>query len=301
MPLRRFPVLLAGLGAALAVVTVIAAVVWWNGGLGTLVGRERCVVSAHGTTVTLTPEQTQQAATIAVVARRRGLPDRATTVALATALQESKLTNLMHGDRDSAGLFQQRPSQGWGSFRQVTNPRYATGKFLDALVRVPGWQQMPIDVAAQRVQRSAFPTAYQQHTRSARALTSALSGQAPAALTCTVRSSDLPAQHPGANGYTPRANRLRQAVATDFGVAMTPLDRGRAVQIHTSANHRRSQGWAVAQWLVANAGALNVAAVAYQHHVWSASRSPEGWRLVPAGSTDGGLTPAENSVQVLVG
>jgi cell wall-associated NlpC family hydrolase len=108
----------------------------------------------------LSDEQRQNAALIIAVAKGMGLPPRAWMVALATAMQESTLHNLLYGDRDSLGLFQQRPSQGWGSPAQVTDPVYATTTFLQRLEKVPGWDQLPITVAAQTVQRSAFPDAY---------------------------------------------------------------------------------------------------------------------------------------------
>jgi cell wall-associated NlpC family hydrolase len=108
----------------------------------------------------LSDEQRQNASIIIAVAKNMGLPPRAWMIALATAMQESTLRNLPYGDRDSLGLFQQRPSQGWGSPQQVTDPVYATTIFLDRLERVPGWDQLPITVAAQTVQRSAFPDAY---------------------------------------------------------------------------------------------------------------------------------------------
>jgi len=88
------------------------------------------------------------------------MPERAVTIALATALQESALRNLDHGDRDSLGLFQQRPSQGWGSPAQVTDPNYSARIFYDRLLQVPDWEDQPVTVAAQTVQRSAFPSAY---------------------------------------------------------------------------------------------------------------------------------------------
>lgn len=99
---------------------------------------------------------------LTVVATRFPGPDRARAgvVALATAMQESRLSNLTYGDRDSLGLFQQRPSMGWGTPAQILDPTYSTGRFLDALQGVPGWQSMPVTVAAQRVQRSAYPSAY---------------------------------------------------------------------------------------------------------------------------------------------
>ena len=89
-----------------------------------------------------------------------GLPPRAAVIALATAQQESELLNLNWGDRDSLGLFQQRPSMGWGTPSQVRDPEYAARKFFRALQDVDGWEKLPLTVAAQKVQRSAFPWAY---------------------------------------------------------------------------------------------------------------------------------------------
>ena len=118
--------------------------------------------SLAGSTLTLTAEQLSNAETITAVAQQRGLPARAVVIALATAQQESRLRNLDYGDRDSLGLFQQRPSQGWGTEAQVQDPVYAAGKFYDGLVEVRGWQTARLTDAAQRVQRSGFPEAYQQ-------------------------------------------------------------------------------------------------------------------------------------------
>jgi cell wall-associated NlpC family hydrolase len=121
-------------------------------------------------------EQLSNAATIVAVGRGRGLPERAWTIALATALQESGLRNIPYGDRDSLGLFQQRPSAGWGSPSQLLDPVYAAGKFYDGLVKTPGWETLPLTVAAQAVQRSAFPTAYARWETAARALVAATAG-----------------------------------------------------------------------------------------------------------------------------
>ncbi|WP_051857031.1 C40 family peptidase [Streptomyces sp. NRRL S-1868] len=105
-------------------------------------------------------EQRDNAKVIIAVAKKRHLPARAAQIALATAMQESGLRNLGHGDRDSLGLFQQRPSQGWGTPAQVREPAYAAGQFYDRLVKVRGWRQMPLTRAAQKVQRSLYPNAY---------------------------------------------------------------------------------------------------------------------------------------------
>lgn len=105
-------------------------------------------------------EQMTNAATIVGVVGQRKLPKRAAVIAVSTAIVESDLINVHHGDRDSLGLFQQRPSMGWGSPEQVTNPVYATNTFLDHLVALDGWYRMPPGVAQQKVQRSAFPGRY---------------------------------------------------------------------------------------------------------------------------------------------
>lgn len=117
---------------------------------------------------TLTTEQARNAITIAQVARDLQVPRYGLQIAIATAVQESKLVNLIGGDRDSGGLFQQRPSTGWGSRAEVTNPVLAARAFFGeaqhtgnpGLLDIPGWQAMPLSQAAQAVQRSAFPDAY---------------------------------------------------------------------------------------------------------------------------------------------
>jgi hypothetical protein len=133
--------------------------------------------------------QTDNAAAIAVAARKRGLPRRAVVVALATAMQESNLHNLANpavpeslryphqgvgGDHDSVGLFQQRPSQGWGTVGELMDPEHSAGLFLDRLAKVPGWESLSVTGAAQAVQRSAFPDAYQRHQPDAEQLAAAL-------------------------------------------------------------------------------------------------------------------------------
>jgi hypothetical protein len=137
-----------------------------------------------GSAVTVTSEQAANAATIAAVGHARGLPERAIVIALATAQQESRLRNLDYGDRDSLGLFQQRPSQGWGTEAQVQDPVYAAGKFYDGLVEVPGWDTGRLTEVAQAVQRSGFPEAYQQHEAMATELAAALRAAGDGQLHC---------------------------------------------------------------------------------------------------------------------
>ena len=147
-----------------------------------------CTAEVGGSSVRLDTEQSRNAAIITGVARRLGLAPRAASIALATALQESGLRNLDHGDRDSLGLFQQRPSQGWGTAEQVLDPWYSAQAFYAAMVKVKGWETADIGNVAQAVQKSGYPDAYDKHVPSARVLASALSGETAAAFTCTVTS-----------------------------------------------------------------------------------------------------------------
>jgi hypothetical protein len=129
------------------------------------------------------------AAAIVRVARQRNLPQRAMVIGIATAMQESNLYNLasnvvpeslryphqgIGADHDSIGLFQQRASMGWGTVAQIMDPARSAGSFFDRLVQVSGWQSMEVTLAAQAVQRSAFPYAYQQHVSRATQIVTAL-------------------------------------------------------------------------------------------------------------------------------
>jgi hypothetical protein len=125
-----------------------------------------------------TDEQVANARTIVTVGNQRRVPKDAQVIAVATALQESRLRNLRGGDRDSIGLFQQRPSQGWGTPQQLSDPAYQTQKFYDKLLRTQGWQKMRVTEAAQAVQVSAFPEAYAKHVPAATRLVDMLSAQA---------------------------------------------------------------------------------------------------------------------------
>jgi hypothetical protein len=184
---------LLGCGVILVVVAVLVfAVFQW------LRGKEvrqvvppanECVVTVGSVTYSMSPEQAKWASVIVAESIRRGLPARAASIALATAMQESSLRNLDHGDRDSVGLFQQRPSQGWGTVDQIMDPWYASGKFYEHLVKVSNWQSGDINDVAQAVQRSGVPDGYRKHVENAKALASALTGHSPGALTCLNRDT----------------------------------------------------------------------------------------------------------------
>jgi peptidoglycan DL-endopeptidase CwlO len=133
-------------------------------------------VTGLGQVKGLDADQLANSRTIIATGAQLKVPDRGVVIALATAMQESTLRNLDHGDRDSVGLFQQRPSSGWGSVAELTTPATAARKFYTALMDVPGWQSMPVTAAAQRVQRSAFPFAYAKWEPLANALVGATGG-----------------------------------------------------------------------------------------------------------------------------
>lgn len=288
------------LGAIGALSLAVGATIAWVGGkniVSILPPPEQCEATVNGQTVVLELEQAESAAIIAGVAVRRGLPARAATIALATAYQESGLRNLGHGDRDSLGLFQQRPSQGWGTVAQVRDPHYAAGKFYDALVKVKNYQKLSITVAADRVQRSAFPNAYADHEADARVLASALTGQSKSVFSCTVNTDSVPAETVGRNGLTPRADAVRKDLLQTFGKLSTGgyapggvqsghmegsahYD-GRAVDVFVRpiSAPNTTKGWAMAQYLVARAQLLNIKTVIFSDKIWTAGgRSDSGWR-----------------------
>jgi hypothetical protein len=267
-----------GLGLALLVIGGAVAGGWalasGDDPLG--LAPQRCVATVAGHSASLDLDQAHHAATIAAVAVRRGLPARAVSIALATAYQESDIRNLDYGDRDSLGLFQQRPSQGWGTPSQVQDPVYAANRFYDALVLVDGYQQLAITDAAQQVQRSAFGGAYADHETDARALASALTGYSPAAFSCVV-TDDAPSAS---------LRRVRTALAKAFGSEAATTRRGKATL--SVAVPSRVRGWAVASHLVANADRLGVTSVAFADRRWAAgAASEDGWVAAPGQDRDG--------------
>ncbi|KUO04592.1 C40 family peptidase [Streptomyces caeruleatus] len=127
----------------------------------------------------LPAEQIPNAQTIVATGISLDVPKKGQIIAIATAMQESRLRNLNSGDRDSLGLFQQRPSQGWGTAQQIRDPVYASERFYKALLKVDGWQQMKVVQAAQAVQKSGYPHAYAQWEDLATALQKAIAATFP--------------------------------------------------------------------------------------------------------------------------
>ncbi|MFJ8139971.1 heavy metal transporter [Streptomyces sp. NPDC096013] len=248
-------------------------------------------------------EQTMNAATIAAVGTGRGMPERAVTIALATALQESQLVNIEHGDLDSLGLFQQRPSQGWGTKKEILDPTYAAGVFYEHLAKVNDYQQLPLTVAAQRVQRSGYPEAYAKHEPEATLLSAALTGQAAATLTC----QGLPDSTRANTG----PDAVRAALVRDFGRTVlketgaevtgdgsaakaesTPSPGASAgggsstVTLPVRSGSTRT-GWQLAHWAVANSSVLHIERVSYAGREWAAGSADDPWHSTATKASGG--------------
>ncbi|GAA2369385.1 hypothetical protein [Nonomuraea africana] len=212
---------------------------------------EGCVVKTPKGELDLDIEQARIAATIAAVGERRRLPEQAIVIAYATAIQESKMYNVSYGDRDSLGVFQQRPSQGWGKKKQIMDPIYSTNRFFAALVKVKGYQKMPVAEAAQAVQRSAAGYAYGPHENNARILAAAFTGRVPRALHCTYPVKETPPP--------PRTEEAQRDLARALGAVSVPSAR---------------RGWLIATWSVAHAQQYGLRSVGFNGIIWSA----DGWK-----------------------
>jgi hypothetical protein len=239
-----------------ALIAAGAGIFWWlrdRGLTEPVPGQQRCVATATNRSTVVDLDQAHFASIIAGVSVRRGLPPRAASIAIATAYQESGIRNLDYGDLDSVGLFQQRPSAGWGSKQQVMDPYYATGKFYDALVKINNWETDDINDIAQRVQNSGYPEAYRDHEADARVLASALTGKSPAGLSCLDRT--------GAAGDV---KELRRSFERTFG----RLDDSAERSVVTIRARNEKRAWAYAHFAVANAKFYGVATVKIGNRLW---------------------------------
>lgn len=227
-----------------------------------------CRAVAGSAVYLLDPEQAANATTIAAVGKRLGLPDHAVTVALAAAFQESKLHNVSHGDRDSLGLFQQRPSQGWGTPSQIMVPSYAAGAFYHRLAAVSGWQTASVTDAAQQVQHSAAPDAYAQWEAEARVLAQAMTGEVPAGVSCH---------------FSPVAGaRLDPSTAQAMTLELGPPTIGSVIPV--------ARGWTVAGWLVGHARQYGIASVSFQGQRWTPTAGT--WQPDPSADAAVRISPA---------
>jgi hypothetical protein len=215
-----------------------------------------CQIGTGSAALVLFPEQAENATTIAAVAKRLRLPDHAVTVALATALQESKLNNYPFGDRDSVGLFQQRPSQGWGRPAELLTPSFAATAFYQHLVEVPRWQKLPVTAAAQAVQHSADGAGYAQWEEEARALARVLTGEVVPGMTCRFERAGLP-----------RRPALTALADRELGAGVL---QGRALG---GRGHSVAADWTVAQWLVSRARTFGIVRVSVRGQTWTVESS----------------------------
>jgi hypothetical protein len=294
--LRTVAFLAAGL------VLAVAAIGYFTGGHRAAAPAPPPPGCQAGSGVAALPLDTSQAAiaaTIAGVAARHGLGKQAVTIAYATALQESKLQNLDYGDRDSVGVFQQRPSQGWGTASELQDPVYATTRFFAALVKVPGYATMPVSQAAQDVQHSAGGYAYEQWAETAALLAGYFTGASAAGVSCWYTPSG-PANVTGVlkqltSTFGPSGSR---AVLTRVGTARTAStgtpsagtssagpagtgtvggDQQGTVTTEAVVHVQSKAGWTVASWLVANAQQYGLRQVRYAGYVWTAASGSGGW------------------------
>jgi hypothetical protein len=255
-----------GRGIVLAASVVAVIVIGGALGLHALWSTTRKHFTATGCTIGsygLDNSQAAVASTMVGVVTTRGLPERAAVLVLAAGLQESKLTNLAlgDGDRDSVGVLQQRPSQGWGTVAHLNDVHYATRAFLDALVKIPNWQSLPLAAAVQDVQISADGSAYAPHEAEAQALADGLSGKPAAAVTCSFDPPTVVAS----------AAAVSASVRADLPVNK-PVVTANTVSVPGAA-------WQTAAWFVANADRLGIDTVAYDGKVWTRAK---GWQAKTA-------------------
>lgn len=229
-----------------------------------------CTATVGENSYWLAVDQNENAALISGLAIQRGMPARAASIALATALQESKLRNIDYGDLDSVGLFQQRPSQDWGSVAQIMDPVYSANAFYDVLAQVPDYVNLPINDAAQIVQRSGYPHAYAQHEPLSRAFASALTGQTPQGLNCTLPSADA------------GSSAVEVIAAAQVALGQLPMqagspqpDGGNTVEITTGD----TLGWMTAHWALANAQSLGIVQIDYAGLRWDREATKDGENL----------------------
>ena len=256
-----------------------------------------CQVGSGEQAITLDTDQAAIAATIAGVAARKRLPRQAVTIALAAALQESKLHNLNYGDRDSVGIFQQRPSEGWGPAADLMNPVYATTKFFAALTHVHGYKTMPVSQAAQDVQHSADGSAYTQWEVLAGQLAGYFTGQSPHGVSCWFT--------PPGKAAKPNLAGAMQRIAKTFGpsgrkavVTRVTLARSGKKGTESSAvlHVRQASAWTVAGWLVAHAQDYGLSEVRYAGYVWKAANGSMGWQRASTPTSPSGKNASQGGI-----
>ena len=277
--------IVAGVVCLLAAAVTAGLLIWRN----PFADRPECTVpgvtaeAAGSSTVSaeveLTVAQLHHASTINAVGLSRGIAERGRIIAMATAYQESSLRNRANGDRDSVGLFQQRPSQGWGTKDEILDPIYSSGKFYDALLQVDDWPDLPLTEAAQKVQQSAYPDAYAKWEPQATTLVRALSGAAPVRLGCragghrpTAVAPDRPAPA-GTDDATPQLTAALAAADAALGglTVQDVADEGRTATVSVSLAELTSgaAGRTLAAWAVAHGTGMSITDVVVDEQLWT--------------------------------
>jgi hypothetical protein len=271
-----------GPGALLLVIVLAAAAAYIAVQHGTSpLNPTGCQAGSGQSAISLDPEQAAIAATIAGVAHHQAMPRRAVVVAYAAAMQESKLQNLSYGDLDSVGVFQQRPSEGWGPARKLLDPVYASTKFFQALASVPGYQHKPVYRAAQAVQRSADGSAYIQYQQEATLLASDFTGHDAHAVWCWPAGTD-----------PPRANLAgaRRALTAAFGpVGSQQVAAPRDAPSLGVPAPQPALGWTIAAWLVTHAAPYGIHQVRYAGLRWRTASGGSGWTRDPHPAAPGAV------------
>ncbi len=298
---------LRGLIVVLVVACLLAAAAYWAIHKLTnlsIFHPSGCTATAAAGSTDLDLDQAKYASTIAAVGVSLKVPPFGIQVAEATAMQESKLHNVGYGDRDSLGLFQQRPSQGWGSADQILDPVYSTTRFYQSLLKVPNWQTMSLADAAQAVQHSAAGSAYAQHEQPATVLASVFTGGAKGGLGCTLDGPTFAPQSKAAGKLlTARGQAVVDQLRSEFGsanvgkvtgIAADGKSFGVAPPAGVVGGQAASREWSYANWLAAQAESMGIAQVSYDGETWSASDGQSGWKA------DGSAYAISTSVHVVM-
>lgn len=287
--MSRRTLMTIAVAVAVAAAGTVGGISWWQSRTPT--GPEcqvpSTLTSDNGVTVVaplgLTAAQLQHASTINAVGLGREVPTRGRIIALATAWQESSMRNIDYGDRDSVGLFQQRPSQGWGEPGELLDPVFAATAFYDALERVSGWEKLPLTEAAQAVQRSGHPEAYAKWETDSAAIVGALSGEIPLEVTCRrgalASTATAPQRMSLNNSYDvslPLADLLAAARA-EFApgdvIIFAAHDDTATLSLRLPDTPPQAAARALAAWMVAHATAFEVEMVVvgdqqWENHQW---------------------------------
>ena len=282
---------LIGLVVVLVVAGILAGLgIWLLNKLGgiSLFNTAQCVATSDNQSYTYDLQQMQNASTIAAVGVKLGVPSYGIQIAEATARQESKFYNVTGGDRDSLGLFQQRPSEGWGTSSQIMDTTYSSTAFYQALLKVSNWQNLPLTQAAQDVQHSAYPDAYAAHEQEGAVLTNVFTGTAGAGLTCTLDGPTFSPQATDNSGMTTLGQSVVSDAQKQWGEASVEDVSGSArtfslvVPSSLSGTSATQRGWAYANWAVSKAEALGITQVGYDGKTWSASNNSNSWQTAAA-------------------